>query len=108
VNYRVVARPKLSSMLNDLRTLNDARTPGMWNPALMEFPPGDPDRIFMEWVTEYTGTLLEALNEQLLILENPHVRGDHSREVQSDNGTTGDDDHRVIGRTGRKDRKPKK
>ncbi len=43
------------------KELNALRTDGRWDPEEMCFPPGDPDTVFMEFVTEHADDLIEII-----------------------------------------------
>lgn len=50
-----------AALFNEWSRLNRARTPGKWRMDDMEFPEGDPDRAFVEFITEHSDVLLKTV-----------------------------------------------
>jgi hypothetical protein len=59
--FRFVLSAQHRAVVKRFKELNALRTEGRWRVELMEFPPGDPDTVFMEFVTEHAADLLAAI-----------------------------------------------
>jgi hypothetical protein len=68
VRYRPVASQKFADLWRTFVMLNQNRTPGMWDPQAMDFPSGDPDRAFMEFVTKHADQLIDELEKIVCVL----------------------------------------
>ncbi len=61
MKFRPVLPSRARELVRQLKAANAERTPGCWDMDQMEFPPGDPDREFIELVSEHLGELLAVI-----------------------------------------------
>jgi hypothetical protein len=68
VKYRPLATRQLNDLWRGLKTVNRARTAGKWDPDLMDFPPKDPDRAFLEFISEHVDEIIAEVEKSLCVL----------------------------------------
>lgn len=61
MRFRFVLDRSAADLVRKFRHLNSQRTPGIWNPEDMVFPAGDPDREFLEFITQNAAALIAVI-----------------------------------------------
>lgn len=67
MKYRFVLPRGHATILREWARLDAARTQGRWDMSAMDFPEGDPDRAFAEFMSEHSTELLAALNDIFVV-----------------------------------------
>lgn len=61
MRFRFALDRRSANLVREFKHLNSQRTPGMWSPEDMVFPPGDPDRLFLEFLTQNAAALIAVI-----------------------------------------------